>query len=430
MKKANILVFPCGAENGLNIINSLKYNIHFDVYGATTKNDHSEYVLDKNHLSVDNYNIKSKSFFKKFNDILKKFNIDYIFPTHDEIILFLIENQDKIISKVIASPVDTCRIAFGKLDTYEKLKGSFYLPKSYSKDDKITFPVFIKPNHGAGGKGTQLINNIEEFKAVKNISNYLISEYLPGDELTIDCFTNKNSELIFVGPRTRERITTGVSFRSKNIDCNDEIMNIAKDINDKIKFRGLWFFQLKKDNNNTFKLMEISVRCAGTMDLYRQLGVNFCALTIFDFMGYDVSIIKNSFNIQLDRFYKSCYKTDIEYDNIYLDFDDTLIINGKVNSVIMQLIYQWLNNNKKIYLITKHSTNIYDDLEKYSISKEIFKKIIEVPLDDKKVNYIDTKENSIFIDNYFFERDEVFKKLNIPVFDVDALECLIKYDEL
>ena len=30
MRKTKVLVFPCGAENGLNVINALKYNIHFE----------------------------------------------------------------------------------------------------------------------------------------------------------------------------------------------------------------------------------------------------------------------------------------------------------------------------------------------------------------------------------------------------------------
>ena len=35
------------------------------------------------------------------------------------------------------------------------------------------------------------------------------------------------------------------------------------------------------------------------------------------------------------------------------------------------------------------------------------------------------KDKSIFIDNYFKERYEIHQNLNIPVFDVDAIECLI-----
>lgn len=429
MKKKAVLIFPSGAENALNIYDSLKYNLHFELFGATSKDDHSKYIFDEKHLSIGDYNINSNSFFDNFNKLLRKNKIEFIIPTHDEISMFLIKNQSLIEAVVVCSPALTCEIAFSKIKTFDNLKDKNYIPKIYQVNDEIEYPVFIKPDIGAGGRDTHIINNYQELNKYVSVDNYLISEFLPGEELTVDCFTDRNRKLCFVGPRTRERITNGVSFRSKNVKLTKEIEKIAKDLNKTFVFRGLWFFQLKKDKNNHYKLMEISVRCAGTMALYRQLGINFASLSLFDFMGYDLTVTKNNFNIELDRYYKSCYKVNIKYDSIYLDFDDTLIVNGKVNTDLMKLIYQWLNDNKKIYLISKHETDIYVDLEKYKINKEIFEEIIIISPDKVKADYINEK-NAIFIDNYFVERKEVFEKLNIPVFDVDAIECLVRMDTM
>lgn len=424
MKRTRVLVFPCGAENALAVIGALKYNIHFEIFGATSKRDHSEYVLDSKHLSVDDYNIHSDDFMERFNSYLDAEGIEYIIPTHDEIILFLAENQDKIHATVICSPIETCKVAFGKIDTVNKLAGAFYLPEIYTEIEDAKFPVFIKPNHGAGGKGARLVENYEELSKIKNLGDYLVSEYLPGDEYTIDCFTNKDGRLLFAGPRTRERITTGISFRSRRVEFNDEIKKIAEDINNRLKFRGLWFFQLKKNKNNEYKLMEISVRCAGTMDLYRELGVNFPCLTLFDFMGYDVGVICNNYNIELDRCYKSFYKTDLKYDYVYIDFDDTIIVDGKVNTTVIRFIYQCVNLGIKIILLTKHSTDIYKDLDNYKLSVSLFDEIIHIGEEESKVECIKYK-NAIFIDNYFPDRKEVFDKKKISVFDVDAVESLL-----
>lgn len=429
MKKINVLVFPSGAENAINVYDSLKYNLHFELYGATSKNDHSNYIFDENHLEVGDFNISSDAFFDNFNQLIKKYKINYIIPTHDEISTFLVKNQKLINAVIVCSPLETCEIALSKILTFEVLKDKKYIPKIYQLTDEIEYPVFIKPDIGAGGKNTHIINDYKELK--KNLKNgkYLISEFLPGAEITVDCFTDYNRNLKFIGPRTRERITNGVSFRSKNIKLTKEIEEIAKDLNETFIFRGLWFFQLKKDKNNCYKLMEISVRCAGTMALYRQLGINFAALSLFDFMGYDLSIVNNDFDIELDRYYKSCYKVNIDYNNIYLDFDDTLIVNGKVNTNLMMLIYQWLNDNKKIYLISKHETDIYEDLEKFRINRDLFEEIIILSSDEYKADYIN-KDKAIFIDNYFIERNKVVEKLGIPVFDVDAIECLVKMDTM
>ena len=425
MKKIKVLIFPSGAENAINIFDALRYNVHFELYGLSSKVDHTSFLYDKNHFKYGDYNIKSKNFFKNINRFIDKNNIKFIFPTHDEIIYFLKKNENKLHCEVIASPKDTCEVAFSKLKTAELFKNEYYYPKLYSNEKK-EFPLFIKPDIGAGGKGAHLIHNEEEFLRYIKDDSYLITEYLPGDELTIDCFTNKNRELLFVGPRTRERITNGVSFNSKTVPLTKEIQKIAESINRKLIFRGLWFFQLKKDFKGNYKLMEICVRSAGTMALYRQNGINFQALSLFDFLGYDVRIINNDLPITLDRYYKSMYKIDYEYNNIYLDFDDTLIINGKINEKLMALLYQWVNNKKKIYLITKHERDIYDDLKKFKIDSDIFTKIIVLESTSKKVDSIKTRKKTIFIDNYFPERKEVLEKKGIPVFDVDAVESLFE----
>jgi hypothetical protein len=85
-------------------------------------------------------------------------------------------------------------------------------------------------------------------------------------------------------------------------------------------------------------------------------------------LGYDVEIICNSFDIELDRRYKSSYKVNINYNYVYIDFDDTLIIDGKINSIAMRFIYQSVNRGVKIVLLTKHDTDINDDLKRYKIS--------------------------------------------------------------
>ena len=155
------------------------------------------------------------------------------------------------------------------------------------------------------------------------------------------------------------------------------------------------------------------------------MGINFPVLTLFNMWGYDIDIINNDYNIVLDRAFINRYKIDIEYKNIYLDFDDTVTYKGKLNLDVIKFIYQSLNDNKNIYLLTRHKDNIYKTLKKYKLSEDIFKEIIEVKTTDKS-DYIKNKD-SIFIDDSFRERKEVRDKLNIPVFDVDMIESLLDW---
>jgi hypothetical protein len=425
--KINILIFPAGSESALDIYRSLKNNVHLEVFGASSKSDHAEFIYPKTHYCQGNYNVNQSDFLDSFNGLLSKWKIDAVIPTHDTVALFLTKNIDRIKTKIICSPYKSALIAHEKKLTYDKFKDFSFCPIIYNTQDKIKeFPVFIKPNTGAGGKGTIVVYNQADIKRAKILNpDILICEYLSGDEITVDCFTNKNRELMFVGPRTRERVQMGISFRSKAIELTSEILEIGKQINNELELRGAWFFQLKRDKTGMYKLMEISVRQAGTMAVYRQLGINFALLSIYDHFGYTLSILYNNLQIELDRCLQNRYRIKYSFNKVYVDFDDTIIINHKVNLDMITFLYQCKNEGIKVYLLSKHSFDLKKSLDKYCISANIFDEIIHIPTGENKATYINPV-GAIFIDNYFFDREDVRERTGIPVFDVDAIECLIK----
>lgn len=418
------MVFPCGAENALEINDALKYHIDIEVWGGSSVKDHGIFAFSNYAGEIPN--ISESDFIEKFNVVLEKHDINYIIPTHDTVALFLSQNQANIKAKIVSSDVQTALICRNKKMTYDLFKENKFCPSFYANIDSInSFPVFVKPNIGEGGKNTTIVYGEELlYKLLNENDDFLILEYLPGEELTIDCFTNSKGELLFIGPRTRKRIKIGISFHSESIGLSEEIKEIAFEINHKVKFRGLWFFQLKKDINGMYKLLEISTRCAGTMALYRQRGINFPLLSLMDSSGLAVTIIDNGNSITLDRCLKATYAQNLIYDHVYIDFDDTIIINKKVNIEMMKFLYQCKNQMKKIILLTRHEKVIHDSLKKYNICATMFEKIIPLTWEQTKVDKI-TKDRSIFIDNSFYERAEVSRKKNIPVFDVDAVESLM-----
>lgn len=427
VEKVNVLIFPAGSENALEIYDSLKYNLHFNVFGASGKADHAECIYPKGNLWLGNLYITDESFIDEFNKVLGHFKIDFIIPTHDTIAVFLTKHRSEIHAKVVCSAYETARIAENKKLSYEALNNYPFSIKVYRNIGEIeNYPVFLKPQTGAGGKGTYIVENREDLgRILTRNPDLLICEYLPGREYTVDCFTNKDGELLFVGARTRERITMGITFHSERVKDNTPFEDIARTLNNRFKFRGAWFFQVKEDENGRLKLMEFSVRQAGTMTFYRQLGVNFAALSIFDAMGYDVEILFNDYEITLDRRLKESYHFNHQYDKVYIDFDDTIIVNDQVNTTVMKFLYQCANNGKQLILLTKHAYDLSESLQKYRICKELFDEIVIINSDGRKSDHINSS-NAIFIDNYFYDRLSVREEHNIPVFDVDAVECLIK----
>lgn len=428
MKEVRILVFPCGSEIGLEIHNALKDIYFITLIGASSVSDHGKFVY-KNY-SEEVPMISDNNFIDKLNDLIKKEEIDFIFPAMDEVMNVLSSNREKLLAKVLApshESVDTC---CSKKNTYEVLSHCDFVPKVYNSPNEIEeYPVIIKPDRGYGSRGFMKIDNEETLCFELEHRNYanVICEYLPGEEYTIDCFTDKNRDLRYCSFRVRNRIRNGISVNSYLQDSDETIKGIAEEINKRIKMQGAWFFQVKKNMNGEYKLLEVATRIAGTMCVERAAGVNLPLLTVFDAMGYDVEVNKQFNYVEVDRALSNLYFLNEAYSEVYVDFDDTIIIKDKVNLNLIKFLYQCVNNNIPIYLITKHIKDIKLSLKKYKINYDLFEKIIVLDRSKKKCDLIEPKSDAIFIDDSFSERREMFERHNIKVVGVDGIEALIDY---
>jgi hypothetical protein len=418
----NILVFPCGSEIGLEIYKSLKHNIHFNLIGANSTDDHGKFVYE-NYIGNLPF-LTNPDFIKELKKIVVENNIDAIYPTMDSVISLLKENEDKLGCVILSSPIQTTNTCLSKQKTYSLFKNKIPTPEIYNIEDKsIEYPVFLKPNIGYGSRGVYKANNIADVDFYKNKDkDLIILEYLPGNEFTIDCFTNFKRELLFIGPRLRNRISNGISVNTSTMNVKKRFEELANIINDNLVFNGSWFFQVKERMDGTLVLMEIASRLAGSSAVYRIKGVNFALLNIYNAFEMEVNIIENNYEVELDRALENKYKLQIEYKYVYVDFDDTIIVNGKINIEIVAFLFNCINNKKVIILLTKHKYNIVESLRKYKL-ESIFDEIIQLKSDDKKSNYILNKE-AIFIDDSFAERKEVFNKLQINVFSIDQIQAL------
>ncbi len=422
----NVLVFPCGSEVGLEIFSALKFSKDINLVGGSSVDDHGMYVF-KNYVNNIPF-VTDKNFIDHINKVVEENNIDYIYPAMDLVNTILVQNSDKVKAKIVSSDMKTCDVCNSKAATYELFRNEWFTPKEYTIETAKEFPLFAKPDVGYGSRGISIINNMEELKHFHETSvKYVLTEYLPNDEFTIDCFTDKDGVLRFTGCRIRSRIRTGISVNSRVIETDSKIKEIAETINSKLNFNGAWFFQVKLNANNEYRLLEIASRIAGTMSLYRNVGINFPLLSIYNLEGYELDIFKNDLKIEVDRALVNRYSIDYDYERVYIDFDDTITLKGKVNAYVMMYIYQCLNKGIELILVTKHINDIYETLKSLKIDHNIFKEIIRMPKEDNKFVHFNNDKKAIFIDDSFAERKAILDNCNIPVFDINAVESLIDW---
>ena len=158
--------------------------------------------------------------------------------------------------------------------------------------------------------------------------------------------------------------------------------------------------------------------------LNRSRGVNFIELALYQKLGFSVEVVFNDIEIAFGRALVPKYKTNIEYENLYIDFDDTLFLDEEyINADLMKLIFQAKNLNKNVYLITKNrNNNLLKTLYRFGISN-IFDDIIHIQDSDQKVRYM--KKNALLIDDSFKERKEAIGN-GFYAYGNDAIDMLIK----
>jgi predicted ATP-grasp superfamily ATP-dependent carboligase len=422
-KTVNVLIFPAGEINAVELHNALSSCVNINLFGGASVDRHGPYIFEQYIIGIPL--ITAPNFFEAFNAVLEKHAIDVIFPTHDTVASFFADNQERIQAKIMVPDQKTAAICRDKQQMYNLFKDCDFVPRLFTSKYDIEFPMFMKPRVGAGSVGARKVENQEDLHGI-DTSEYVMAEYLPGEEYTVDCLTDKNGVLKVVSSRSRDRTLAGITVSGETKPATDEILHIAKTINQSLKFMGLWFFQIKQNTEGQWKLLEVSARVAGTMCLTRAKGLNLPLLSVYVAMGMDVIPIANDFTVKVDRTLINRYKFDYEYNSVYLDFDDTVIVRGKVNLYAIMFIYQCRNQGKKIYLLTRHPNKINATLQCYGIAKELFTDIIQLTFDDFKIDHI-KPQRAIFIDNAFQERKLVHDTYHMPVFDVDAIEVLLDW---
>lgn len=421
MRPINVLVFPCGSELGLELADALELSVHVKLFGASSKNDYGS-------IRYSNYHKLPMISDPGFNDALGRFikdlDIDLIFATHDSVLVYIAKYIRNWSVSLVNGDFNTVGLARSKSATYNFFSNFDWCPKVYQSTNQIDFwPVVLKPDEGQGGKGVFVAESFNEAQSlIEKHKDLVICEHLPGQELSVDCFTDYKGRLIFIGPRTRDRVFGGISLSTISYDADALILEIAKTINKSLKFRGAWFFQVKADANGKWKLLEISCRLSSSSVAYRAKGVNLALMAVHDYLERDVLPLDNIFVKGVERRLKSRAVMNYSFDTVYIDLDDTLVFDGIAHPQAMSFLYAMLAKGKRLILVTRHQGSVEEYLAKASIARSLFSEVFHLTEGQAKSSVI--KGSAIFIDNHFPERLDVATVCNIPVFDVDALELL------
>lgn len=413
----NVLVFSCGAVPAVDINYALRGNKEYRVFGASSYDDHGIYIY-QNYIGNAPY-MSDPYFLEKFNQLLVQYKIDFIIPLHEDMILFFQEHKDELKATTISSSYETALLCRYKSKTYAALSGCDFVPKTFQREEVDEYPVFVKKDNDQGSRHAYKVDNYNELLLYTEDQDMIICEYLPGEEVTVDCFTDRHGRLRFVNPRVADRMLAGIDVHARRIPLKEDIKIIAEEINQKIKFRGPWFFQIKKDKNGKYKLLEIATRFAGAFGLTRCMDINTPYLALQDFENKDIVVDYNDTPIEADKIFFGRYSVPLKYEKVVLDGEASLLIDDRVDTFLMMFLYQCVNKNKEIILVSDDTENSRKRLTAFRISEDLVTVVEKRTFDDYR--------DALFISRNDEARFEIRNNYGIMCYAPSTVEALLDW---
>jgi carbamoyl-phosphate synthase large subunit len=282
-KVSNVLVPGASAPAGINTIKSLKIS---DFKGKILSTDSNKlsagfYLSDYKEVIPE---VENKDYVNVLFNIIEKYNIDILMPSSGYDIFPFSENKEQL-KKMGTNPVisdrDVLEICRDKILTYKHLNKFFNLPFTTENKDKINdFPIIAKPRYGKGSRNVIKINDSKELEYISSkYSDMIYQNYLPGEEYTIDVLSDMDSNPLIAVPRIRLQTKGGISTKGK-IVLDKQLIEESFKIVEYLKIVGPCCIQVKKDQENIFKLVEINPRLGGGTIFTTLAGANFPQMII------------------------------------------------------------------------------------------------------------------------------------------------------
>lgn len=225
--------------------------------------------------------VNSNEYIESLIEICRIEKISLIIPTIDLDLSVLSENKEKFTSigtQLLLSSKEVINITGNKMSTYNFFKSiGIKTPQSY--DNKLTYsgeiPCFIKPICGFGSiNAYKVISNESLLFYKKLIGDYIIQQFIDGDEFTIDVFCDFHCKVIYCTSRKRLFVRGGEVTKTRII--HDEILTeqILKIIEILKPVGPITVQAIKSKADNQYYFIEINPRFGSGAPLTMKAGAN------------------------------------------------------------------------------------------------------------------------------------------------------------
>jgi hypothetical protein len=163
----------------------------------------------------------------------------------------------------------------------------------------------------------------------------------------------------------------------------------AEMISSRLALYGAWFFQLKERAPGDWALVEIGARIAGGTTFQRLRGINLPLLTLFEHERRPLEILPYPFELTMDRAFISRFKMELQYDTVYVDFDDTLALKGEPNLELVAFLVAARHRGKTLVLLSRNKGDCGAWLRNHGLA-DLFHRTMLIDQHITKHSYMDS----------------------------------------
>jgi carbamoyl-phosphate synthase large subunit len=166
--------------------------------------------------------------------------------------------------------------------------GTVRVPRTEVLDDtdpaSWCYPVIVKPRRGSGSRDISLVDSSQALEGLGCRPGFLVQEYLPGEEYSIDVLAAADGHVVASVPRVRERVDSGVSVAGRTVH-DGELERFGEQVAAAIGLTYIANVQCRRDTAGRAALLEVNPRVPGTLPLTAASGVDMPRLALDSLRG-------------------------------------------------------------------------------------------------------------------------------------------------
>ena len=332
-----------GAPGAAGILKCLQFNPVFDITMADANPDALGRWLHAEFETIPFAD--EKNFIEQLLSVCKKRKIQLVLPLVTKELIPLAQHKKEFEVagiKLLVSNVDSLEVANNKSRLYQFMEWRGMEVPAYRVVETVeqfeaavkelgspAKPICFKPSVSNGSRGVRVIaDNMDEHDllfnekpnsiyislhdAIRILSSkpfpeLLVTEYLPGEEYSVDCLSNDGEARLII-PRLRKKMINGITVEGEFVK-EDSIISYSRQIIKELRLHGNIGIQVKKSAAGKFLVLEINPRVQGTIVAGLGAGVNLPVLAVKQELGLPIAEeeLQVNWGIRFSRFWNEVF---------------------------------------------------------------------------------------------------------------------------